>query len=442
MAFNLDEAATLIESGNDPEALPILDDALFEDPDDPRALYLLGMIMSNSEKHGLAYNLFKRVTEEAPERHQAWLNMGKCCDELKRYQESEQHFLKSLSLKEDPLAYSNLSALQVKLCRPRMAKRWAKKALNLMPNLRSAHLNLGFSKLMLKDYSGWADYEAGLGHVKWRDVKEYGGEMWEPVHNGEVVIYGEQGIGDQIAYAEPITKAIKDADRVILDVSPKLEGLFRRSFGVETHGTQFKKNPEWAQGRCFEACALSSLQKFYRASPKGFSQKPYLVADPERRAAVRGLLSQVNPEKKPVIGISWTGGLKETGRDERSTDFETLKPLIEAVDACWVSLEYKGEKLATELILDFPWLTKTKDYDDTAALVAEMDLVISVPQSVVHLAGALGVDCWVLQSPKPHFIFGLEGETLFYGTVKQYRREKGWDIIETVKKDLERRYAL
>lgn len=444
MSEALQQAAELIDAGAYPDALSALDPVLEDNPDDPRALHMMGVVLLESGKPALAYQLYRRASELEPDRHQVWINLGQAADELKRYDEAERYFLKALELdSQNYLALSNLATIAVHRCEPKSAIKWAKRALKVQPQAPNAHHNYGFAKLLLKDYSGWEHYEYGLGRVRWREEKDYGLPRWDGSPGKSVVVYAEQGIGDQIAMAGAFNDIKKDCN-VALDVAPKLKGLFARSFGVETHGDQFVES-SWAEGRMDAKCAMSSLQKFYRNTVGSYDGKPYLKADPQRRLACRALLDSLGD--KPKVGISWTGGMKETGASLRSTALEQLLPILDA-DVTWVSLEYKdrSEEIAEcpVEIHDFPWLTQTNDYDDTAALVAELDLVISVPQSVVHLAGGLGTDCWVMQTHRPHFLFGLEGETPLYSSVKQYRRkDTGWAaVITRIANDLRRRYAV
>jgi len=107
-----------------------------------------------------------------------------------------------------------------------------------------------------------------------------------------------------------------------------------------------------------------------------------------------------------------------------------MKPILD-LDADFISLEYKDRsdeiRQFTDktgiVIHDYPWATQTKDYDDTAALVAELDLIVSVPTSVVHLAGALNRPCLCLVHDRPHFMFGLRGNKMpYYDSIELFRR--------------------
>jgi hypothetical protein len=105
------------------------------------------------------------------------------------------------------------------------------------------------------------------------------------------------------------------------------------------------------------------------------------------------------------MGIAWSGGLRHTGSQFRRLSLDELYPILRSVDARWVSLQYTDASTEIDAfrkkhpeidIVQYPWATLTDDYDDTAALVSQLDRVISVDTAVVHLAGALGKECIVM----------------------------------------------
>lgn len=430
----LKEVADLVEEGRVIDALAPLDEYMFKNPDDPRGHFMLGHIMMESEKPAIAKLAFQSVTNKDPKRHQGWNNLGKAYDDLLLFKDAERCFKRAYKLDPNLTAKENLSTNAVHQCNPDRAIHWAKEALKENPDSIAAHLNLGFSYLMKRNYDlGWPEYEWGLGKTRWRDVRNYTGEpVWDGTKGKHVVVYGEQGIGDQIAFAGVIQEARRDCKNLILDVNPKLENLFYRSFILETHGDMFKTDISWPNNRINKidySCSLSQIQKFYRTQRRG----AYLVPDPIRKRQWQRTFEDMG--RKPKIGIAWTGGMKETNDTGRSTTLESLFPIL-TKEADFINLEYKDRSAEIEKfhmehgikIHDFPWATQSKDYDDTAALVSELDLVISVPTSVVHLAGALGKACYCMVHPNPHFMFGLEGKEMpFYKSVELFRRNGSWD---------------
>lgn len=436
----------LVERGDYVQALQELDPYLIENPECPAGLFLFGQIMLSTDKPYIAYLAYEKVAKLEPNRTEVWCNLGKAAGDLNRFKEEERCFKKALKL--DPnnqVAMKNLAANGVHQHKPEQAIHWARKALKLGEDQDARH-NLGFALLLQHKWEGWKEYEYGLGTVPSRQERNYQGEpRWNGEPNKNVVIYGEQGLGDQIAFAAPILGAKNDVN-VILDVHRKLEGLFKRSFRVPTFGTFRETELEWVSRYRVDAnCSLASLQKHYRGSDEDFTGEPFLVPDPVRRKAWKAILDG----DKPKIGIAWTGGTAQTQGVDRSTSLDMFSEFMDD-RFTWVSLEYTDK--ADEIrafnsfsgveVLNFPWATQTDDYDDTAALVSELDLVIAVPTSVVHLAGGLGVPCWCITPKHPSFMFGMKGRTIpFYNSVELFRRSEGWDVLTEIKERLNGLYS-
>jgi hypothetical protein len=205
-----------------------------------------------------------------------------------------------------------------------------------------------------------------------------------------------------------VDDVLPKARKLILDCDSRLTNLFKRSFPLATvHGTRHVKYLNWpdADRDVESSMPAGQVGQYVRTDPKQCPQTPYLVADPERVAMWKALWAT---KHKPVIGIAWTGGIHKTGADFRKSTFDDWADVL-AIDAHFVSLQYKGDETHPK-IHEYPYATRTNDYDDTAALVASLDMVIAVPTAVVHLAGALGTrviamhgpkDCWKYQCGIP-----------------------------------------
>lgn len=147
---------------------------------------------------------------------------------------------------------------------------------------------------------------------------------------------------------------------------------------------------------------------------------------------------------KPTIGIAWSGGTWKNAGSFRKLPLAEWKPLFDAVDANWISLQYKdaGEDIKGTQVKQYPWATLSKDYDDTAALVASCDLVLAVQTSVNHLAGALGIPTWTLIPSTSQWRYG-EGYTdlPWYKSVKLYRQSGDRWPLQTIASNLKAHFA-
>src|SRR5258706_5998324 len=138
----------------------------------------------------------------------------------------------------------------------------------------------------------------------------------------------------------------------------------------------------------------------------------------------KGLWTQ---KRKPTIGIAWTGGIPKTNSRNRRIALDDFLPLFNAVDAHFVSLQYKdaaGEIAAFKSrhpvdLEQYKWGTLTSDYDDTAALIASLDYVVCIQTAVAHTAGALGTPVMVLVPVATQWRYGDSEEGIpWYNSLK------------------------
>ncbi len=437
-------AETLRSNGQLDEAMREVSKFLDDNFEDVPAIILAAHIMIDADRIGMAQALMKLASKIDPNSSLIWSDLGLCYQEGSDLEEGEKCFIKALQ--RDPnnvLALNNLAQLYNNVGQPMKAINCADKAIRVDPAIIDAEYNRGIAMLMLGNWEeGWKGYENNLGKHRGRAERVYGmTPRWTGVKGLTVVAYGEQGIGDEISFASCIPDLMKD-NRVVIDCDKRLAGLFRRSFDCPVYGTRREQGIAWPKKHNIDASvAMGSLPMFYRKSDSDFTGEPYLKADPLRRLQWRAALDSLGSKKK--IGIAWTGGLKKTGAQKRSLALDDFIPILQQ-DATFISLQYKDapeiaalEKERGIKIHHWPHAMQTGDYDDTAALVAELDLVICVTQSAVHLAGALGVPCWALTPKAPMWRYRLAGEFLWANSVKLYRQKSEWVYtIADVAKDL------
>lgn len=421
------------EQGEPDEALRIASKILNETPDEARALFLAAYVFLQAERFGMAYNLLKRAADLVPFRDQVWNNLGMACMKMNRIEEARTYLNKALKLNKDNYAaMNNLALIEVNEGNPKKAIELANRSLKLNHNQWDVLETKGYASLMLGNWEdGWDGYEAMVGNTKQRtaeprqDVPYWNGSSVKKLH-----IRGEQGIGDEISFASIIPDVKSE---VILECDKRLEGLFKRSFpNLMVQGTRFEKNAVLSDS--VDAwCLIGSLGWHYRTKDSDFSGIPYLKADPERKLQWRALLDSLGTKKK--IGIAWTGGLKDTFAARRSVDLSMLLPILQQ-DATFISLQYKDPTVEIEeftkeygiKINHWARAAEAVDYDETAALVDELDLVICVTTAAVDLCGALGKECWVLVPNKPHWRYGMTGERkIWYNSVRLFRQQKTWE---------------
>ena len=447
-------ARRLAKAGKHDDAWKIVDRWMDEQPDNANVVSLASYLLFETKQYGLAYQAAKRATEIEPFKSEPWTNLGRAAKELWNIEEAEHAFRKALETAESRdlkgASLLNLSALYNDTGRFKESEEISREALAVTPEQSKAKMNYGMALLSQHNWDGWDYYSASWGSPARPKLPAGQEPEWDGTPGKTVFIYGEQGLGDEINFASMVPAAAADCKKVILECDPKLTGLFRRSFkGAKVYGTR-RLQRKWEQEDAFPdySCTAGELGKWYcRQDPKG---EPYLTADPERRLMWRALF---NTKKRPVIGLAWTGGVRHTGAKFRELTLEELLPVLKSVDAHWVSLQYHDasediadfRKLHKDIdITQYTWATLTKDYDDTAALVAECDIVISMQTAVVHLAGALGKEAWVFLPTNSQWRYGEEGDTpVWYKSVRLFRQKErsNWkQPIHRIKDELARRF--
>lgn len=419
--------------------------------DDVPGLMMAAHILMDAERIGLVHPLLKRAAQLEPNIAMIWNNLGLCYQEGADLEEGEAHFFRALKLEPDnAVTHLNLGQLYLNMAQPILALKHLNKSIDNDPSIPEAFYNRAMANVSMQNWrEGWADYDATLGHGKTRKERIYGMlPRWNGNEGKNLIAYGEQGMGDEIGFASCIPDLVKQ-NKVIIECNPRLHGLFKRSFGLETHGTRFIDAIPWLHDqktgmlrKIDAAVAFGSLPQHYRNETSEFPGTPYLIADPERRLQWRALLDALGPKMK--VGIAWTGGNQNTGKARRSIDLDDLLPILRQ-DATFVSLQYMDAPEIQALqrdhgIIVHHWkhAVQTQDHDDCAALVAELDLVISVQTAVVHLSGALGQKCWAMLPKTPRWFYGISGDRLpWYSSVKLYRQRFKWvDLIADVATDL------
>ncbi len=276
----------------------------------------------------------------------------------------------------------------------------ARRGLALNPAHHGAWHSVAEAALVTGDWrTRWSAMRSMFKSGAIVDERTFGGvPRWDGLPVDCLAVYGVEGLGDEITYASMVSEAAERSRRLVLECDARLRGLFSRSFPkVEVQGTRREAHPSWAVGRRIDArCPAIGLGEFFRPTPSSCPRAPYLVADEARRLQWRELFASW---RKPVVGLAWSGGVGPDGRaknlaSQRHVGLEALRGLIQSTGAAFVSLEYKdvgAEIAATALpVHQFERAVLSSDYDDTAALVAELDYVIGPPTTVHHLAGALG----------------------------------------------------
>jgi len=342
----------------------------------------------------------------------------------------------------DAGVHTNLGTALMYLGRLAEARQHYARALELAPGDLAARSNLANLDLADGRYCAatWDAFRARWMHHSYPQQHVIPGVRYldAPVLPRErVLVHLEQGLGDEIYFAGCVDDLRAHAAAIALSCEPRLHGLLTRAFpGI----TVIPRNAGWeARARAFAPQSqvyAGDLPYWLRRDRAAFpGARAYLQADPARAAHWRGRLNALGRGLK--IGISWHGGSPATGRNARSIPLWQWAPLLRLPGIQWIDLQYGDHghelKAARESGVAITRFEQSiADYDDTAALVSELDLVISVTTAVVDLAGAMNKPAWVLVPKRPLWKFGVQGErTPWYPSLRLFRQGEGeaWDSV-------------
>lgn len=327
---------------------------------------------------------------------EAWEVLGAVLAKLDRFSDSLEAFAMAEGLRPGPSVWAARGTALIAMARPAEAAVDIERALSERPQDAGLHWNLGFARLMAGDYAGgWPEFEwrrsDGRAEPPWRRFAQ---PTWrgEPLEGRTVLLYAEQGLGDTLQFLRYVPLVAARGGRVVLEVQPSLLPLMAGVDGpVQVIGRGDPLPPFDLE------CPLMSLPlAFGTAVDDVPATVPYLRADPARAAHWQGRLA---PGSAPRVGLVWAGNPRFPGDDQRSPRLAGLRALIDAPGCRFYGLQMgPGRADLADAVMpgNFTDLApEIADFADTAAIMANLDLVVSSCTGPAHLAGALGLPLWV-----------------------------------------------
>jgi len=438
---------------------------------------------------------YRRAIELKPQLPEAHYNLGNTLHALERLEEAAASFEQALSMRpEYAEAHYNWGCVFEDLGRLDEALRSMSLALKIKPDYPQASFGQALAQLRSGDFAiGWRNYESrwqSPDHdTPWRSYPQplWGGEkLAMETQPTRLLLWGEQGVGDEIQFAGLIPEAIRTGNRITLDCDARLKPLFTRSFPeievvsgfgpVEAQklGAPFilskaQRSRKPALSLPTETCSSSfaegagnhelqpasvyregeriaahlptgSLPGLFRRAEAAFAttQSPYLLADPEERERFRARYG----DGRRLIGLAWHTKNQKTGR-KRSISLNNFAPLFALAGIRWISLQYgdfdsleeQAAAAKAPLLIDRA-VDQFTDMDRFAAQVAALDQVITIDNSTAHLAGALGLPVWLLLPFAADWRW-LENrsDSPWYPTLRLFRQPRAGDwqsVLESV----------
>jgi Tfp pilus assembly protein PilF len=412
------------------EALECYDRALAIRGDIPQILNNRGNVLLNLDRLDEAETSLLEALRLKPDFANAHNNLGSVLEYLGRFEEAEASVRRALRLQpEHAFAHYNLGSILYYLGRTTEAVESYRAALRLRPDIPQWHVALALALLLAGQFEeGWKEFE-----WRWQTERmaRLGPPSGVPYWNGEaigdrvILLLADQGLGDTLQFCRYVPQIATGARKTILAVQSPLARLLSRLPGVSEiipYGDRPPSFDLWS--------ALMSLPHALATTLETIPATiPYLTADPLDVAHWREWLAGLGGLR---IGLCWAGGqsrnLGQVVIDRRrSITLDTLAPLGEISGVQFISLQ-KGPQ-AAEAVRPPNGLRlqdatgDLHDFADTAALIENLDLVISVDTAVAHLAGALGKPVWVLNRFDTCFRWPRDrDDSPWYPSARQFRQ--------------------
>ncbi len=477
LALEFSIAATnLFNNGDYRGAASLLEKAVFHDPDLFETRHLLGVTYGCLNDFDLAAIQLREAVRISPSSASAHLLLGKACNRLGVHQEAISHLRKALEL--DPgsistvctlastLAPAGYAAESINLLKrfaalgatdplwhftmaafsqsesPQTALLHYREALRLKPEYHEAGLNYAILLLSLGMFEmGWREYEHRIPRLNLNPelnlIPRWHGE---PLMGKTILVVTEQGFGDNIQFIR-YAGLLKEQEATVYVLCPnnlQIRPLMDRAAGVD--GTIIPHEPiphlDWY-------VPLLSLPWIFGTTLENIPVAPvYIMPDADEIARWR---ERVGPYKGLKVGIVWAGNRALDADKNRSIPFQEFSALLKVTGITFFTLQIGPDALAPEdarasvaPIIDLT--SHIHDFGDTAAFIANLDLVVSVDTATAHLAGALGKSVWTLLYHPPEWRWMRDREdSPWYPSMRLFRqddRREWWPVIERVQREL------
>jgi tetratricopeptide (TPR) repeat protein len=464
-----EKGSVLAELGRFEESLTYVERSLAINPKYSGALLNKGNLLSKLEKYHEALNVYNEAFAVAPASADLFLGYGNALGGLRRYDEALAAYDKALSINPDLenawlgrgnvfwslkrydealVAYDKALSIKCHLERAWFGrgnvfsdlKRYDEafasyeKALSINPHFGEARFNEGFNRLLLGDMeSGWKEYEWRWEGTQLRSFKrDFVQPQWScgtDISKKTILIHAEQGLGDTIMCCRYVPMVAALGAEVIVEVQPPLKSLLQNLDGISTLIAKGEPIPNFDV-----QCPIMSLPWAFKTTLENIpAQIPYLSASENVVENWRSKLSGSGMK----IGIAWAGNPNFFRDCDRSILLKNILPILQIKGARFFCLQ-KDLRDGDSNILDTNYEIvrldrEIHDFQDTAAIITLLDLVISSDTSVVNLAGAIGTPFWVLLPFNPDWRWLLDrDDSPWYPAARLFRQKKSSDWTTVV----------
>ena len=429
-------ALSHFNAGRYEEAISRFERSFEIDPTQAGAIHFKGICQLRLKRFEDAHQTCLRALALAPANHEIANNVGLALLRLGRSEEALGFFDRVIALNPRfALAHNHRAAALMALHRFDEALAGFDQALAIDPELADAHWNGALLRLLLGDFErGWAERQwgrrcAGLGFVD----RQFAQPLWRgeaDIAGKTILLHSDEGLGDTIQFARYAKLVAQLGARVILEVQDAVHSLLSDLEGValclpKTGVTL----PDFDL-----QCPTSDLPLVFATRLDTIpSATSYLSP---QAARLREWQARLGGHDRLRVGLVWSGNPAHNNDGNRSMPLSAMAALLD-VDACFISLQKDPRPADQAFLNEKPEIVDLTvhltDFAETAALIACLDLVITVDTSVAHLAGALGCPTWILLPYTPDFRWLLDrDDSPWYPSVRLFRQSAACDYAEVL----------
>ena len=411
----------------------------------PMIWNILGSAQLHEGFQQLAEASLKKCIEIAPTYYAGYSNLGNVYLEVGRLGEAEAMHRKAAKLAPFcARTQNNFGALLEELGRYKEAFEYFKKAASLEPDYATAVYNLAAMNLKFRNFSdGWQQRES-----RWTKEKKEPGPrpivtakpLWDGSEVDRLFVWSEQGVGDEVMFASCFNDLVHACNHLTVACERRLIPIFQRSFGSKI---QFVDRLSEFSDEHFDTHApMLTATGFVRGSIDAFnsSANGYLKTDKTIRESLRQTLAEHSKGKK-IVGISWLSKNERLGKKRSISPVELVSALPD--DYFLLNLQYGdvSEQLSeirmklNRAVATFDNIDNWNDLDLFSNLIAACDKVVSIDNSTVHFAGALGIECHVLLPHSSDWRWGLQDErrSYWYNSLQLHHQSRLDDWTNPIK---------
>ena len=427
------------EQGKSEKSIQAYHKAIKIQPDYAEVYNNLGIVFKKQGKLEKSIQAYHKAIEIKPNYAEAYNNLGNAYQGQGKSEKSIQAYHKAIEIKPNYMqVYNNMGNAYQEQRELELAIQAYHEAIKIQPNFAEAHNNLGQILLLLGNFhQGWEEYE-----WRWQCRNSPAGErnfpqpLWNGsnLHGKSILVWTEQGLGDEIMFANLLDSLKKIGTNIIVECEKRLVPFFQRSFPeIQFAPRENPPNSRLLNSDIDYQIPIGSLGQWLRTDEDSFKQnrQSYLTTCAEKSEQIQKRYKSL-ADDNILVGISWKSiGIKQRQTLSKSTALKDWTSILSRRGCHFINLQYGDTEPELE---QFQAVTGLRIYhdqeidplqnlDDFAAQVSALDLVISTSNTTAHIAGALGKRVWTLLPYMPDWRWMLNrNDTLWYPCMRLFRQ--------------------